>query len=114
VRNKSILAVKGTQVMETLTETISTINEATLKAIGTMQEQVLAFNREVVAALSKIELPSWLPAPEPTDVPLDALTKQAYDFQAQRVAADKQFALDLLGIWAQPARKAASSSSPAK
>ncbi len=99
---------------DTLTETISTINEATLKAITTAQEQVLAFNREVVAALSKVELPSWLPAPEPTDVPLDALTKQAFDFQAQRVAADKQFALDLVDIWTQSARKVAASSSPAR
>jgi hypothetical protein len=100
--------------MEQLTETISTINEATLKAISTIQEQVLAFNREIVAALAQVELPSWLPAPQPTDVPLDALTEQAFDFQAQRVAADKQFALDLVDIWTQSARKAATSPSPAK
>jgi hypothetical protein len=100
--------------METLAETISTINEATLKAIGTVQEQVLAFNREFAAALSKVELPSWLPAAEPTNVPLDELTKQAFDFQAQRVAADKQFALDLVDIWTQSARKVATSPSPAK
>ena len=42
--------------METLADTISTINEATLKAIATAQEQVLAFNREVVAALGKVGL----------------------------------------------------------
>ncbi len=100
--------------METLADTISTINEATLKAIATAQEQVLAFNREVAAALGKVELPSWLPAPQPADVPLDTLTKQAYDFQAQRVAADKQFALDLVDIWTQSARQVATSPSPAK
>jgi hypothetical protein len=100
--------------METLTDTINTINEATLKAIGTAQEQVLAFNREVAAALGKVELPSWLPAPQPAEVPLDELTKQAFDFQAQRVAADKQFALDLVAIWTQAGRNLATSPSPAK
>lgn len=100
--------------METLAETISTFNEATLKAITTYQEQVLAFNREVVAALGKVELPSWLPAPEAPDGSLETLTKQAYDFQAQRVAADKQFALDLVDIWTQSVRQVATASSPAK
>jgi hypothetical protein len=105
--------VKGFR-METLTETISTINDATLKAIGTAQEQLLAFNRDVVAALGKVELPSWLPASEPTNVPLDTLAKQAFDFQAQRVAADRQFALDLIDIWMKAARKVTASPSPAK
>jgi hypothetical protein len=100
--------------METLTDTISTINEATLKAIGTVQEQVLAYNREVATALGKVELPSWVAAPEPSNVPLDALVKQAFEFQAQRVAADQQFALALVDIWTQSARKAATSPSPAK
>jgi hypothetical protein len=100
-----------------LTETITTINEATLKAINTVQEQLLAFNRDIVAALGKVELPSlpsWPSATESTGLPLDALTKQAFDFQAQRVAADKQFALDLLDIWSGSANKTTTSSSPAK
>jgi len=97
--------------MDTLTDTISTINEATGKAIATFQEQVLAFNRDVVAALGKIELPSWLPTPEATDTNVDALVKQAYEFQAGRIEADKQFVLGLVDIWAQPARKASASSS---
>ena len=96
--------------MDPLTETISTINDATLKAITTVQEQVLAYNREVAAALGKVELPSWLPTPEPTDVKVDDLVKQAYDFQAERVAADKQFALNLVDIWTQSVRKPATSS----
>ncbi len=50
----------------------------------------------------------------PTNVPLDELTKQAFDFQAQRVAADKQFALDLVDIWTQSARKVATSPSPSQ
>ena len=95
--------------MDSLTETFGTINEATLKAISTIQEQVLAFNREVVAAFGKVELPSWLPTPEPSDVNVDAFVKQAYEFQAQRVEADKQFALGLVDIWTQSARKPASS-----
>ena len=100
--------------MDTLTETISTINETALKAIGTFQEQVLAFNRDVAAALGKVELPSWLPATEPVaDVTVDALLKEVYGFQAQRVEADKQFALGLVDIWAPAARKAATASKSA-
>ena len=103
--------------MDSLTESIASLNESTLKAIGTFQEQVLNFNREVAAAWSRVELPSWLPTPEvpQSDVKVDDLVKQAYDFQAQRVAADKQFALDLVNIWAPAApRKPASASTAAK
>jgi hypothetical protein len=86
--------------MDTLTETFSTINDATAKAITTFQEQVLAFHREVAAALGRFELPSWVPTPEPTtDVRVDDFVKEAYDFQAQRVQADKKFFLDLVDIW---------------
>jgi hypothetical protein len=101
--------------VDTLTETIATLNETTLKAIGTFQEQVLAFNRDVAAAFGKVaELPSWIPTPEPlTDVKVDALVKQVYDFQAQRIEADKQFALGLVDIWTPSARKAAAASKPA-
>jgi hypothetical protein len=99
-----------------LAEAIASFNESTLKAIGTFQEQVLAFNREVASAFSRIELPSWMPTTEPpqTDVQVDDLVKQAYDFQAQRVASDKKFALDLVNIWAPAARKPASASTAAK
>ena len=100
--------------MDTLTETIATINETTLKAISTFQEQVLAFNRDVAAALGRVELPSWLPTPDPsTDVKVDDLVKEVYDFQAQRVEADKQFALGLVDIWGTSARKATSASKSA-
>jgi hypothetical protein len=102
--------------MDNLTEVIASFNENTLKAIGTFQEQVLNFNREIAAAWSRVEVPSWLPTPEPqSDVKVDDLVKQAYDFQAQRVAADKKFALDLVNIWAPAApRKPASASTAAK
>ena len=86
--------------MDTLTETFSTINDATAKAITTFQEQVLAYHREVAAAFGRFELPSWIPTPEPVgDVRVDDLVKEAYDFQAQRVEADKKFFLDLVDIW---------------
>jgi hypothetical protein len=97
--------------MDTLTETIATLNETTLKAIGTFQDQVLTFNRDVAAAIGRVELPSWLPTPEPTtDFDVDSFVKQAYDFQAQRVEADKQFALGLVDIWTSSIRKASASS----
>ena len=98
--------------MDTLTETFSTLNEATGKAITTFQEQVLAFHREVAAAVGKIELPSWVPTPEPAaEVKVDDFVKQAYDFQAQRVEADKKFFLDLVDIWTKAAPKPAPASS---
>jgi hypothetical protein len=105
--------------MDNLAEAIASFNENTLKAIGSFQEQVLSFNREIAAAWSRVELPSWLPTPEvpQSDVKVDDLVKQAYDFQAQRVAADKKFALDLVNIWAPTTaapRKPASASTAAK
>ena len=102
--------------MDSFTETIATINEGTLKAIGTFQEQMLAFNRDVAAAFARVELPSWVPTPEPAavDTNVDDLVKQAYSFQAQRVEADKKFALDLIDIWTNTGRKVASTSSSAK
>ena len=102
--------------MDSFTETIATINEGTLKAIGTLQEQMLAFNRDVAAAFARVELPSWVPTPDPAavDTNVDDLVKQAYSFQAQRVEADKKFALDLIDIWTNTGRKVASTSSEAK
>jgi hypothetical protein len=97
--------------MDTLTETFSTINDATAKAITTFQEQVLAFHREVAAAVGRFELPSWVPTPEPSsDVKVDDLVKEAYDFQAQRVEADKKFFLDLVDIWTKATPKPATAS----
>jgi hypothetical protein len=95
--------------MDTLTDAIASINETTLKAIGTFQDQVLAFHRDVAAVVGKVaELPSWVPTPEPlSDVKVDALVKQVYDFQAQRVETDKRFALGLVDIWAPSARTSA-------
>jgi hypothetical protein len=99
--------------MDTVTDTLATVNESTLKAIGIIQEQVLAFNRDIAAAFSRVELPSWMPTPDPsaTDTNVDSFVKQAYEFQAQRVEADKKFALDLIDIWTGANRKVVSSSS---
>jgi hypothetical protein len=97
--------------MDTLTETIATVNDTTLKAINSLQDQVLSFHRDVAAAYAKaIDVPSWVPSPEPlADVKVDELVRQAYDFQAQRVEADKQFALDIVQIWAPKPPKATKS-----
>ena len=100
--------------MDSLTQTLASINESTLKAIGTVQEQVLAFNRDIAATFGRVvsDLPSWLPTPEPgTDVKVDDFVKQVYEFQAQRVAADKEFALELVDIWSPTARKATAKAS---
>jgi hypothetical protein len=98
--------------MDTVTETIATVNDTTMKAIASFQDQVLSFHRDVAAAYTKaVDLPSWVPTPEPlAEVKVDELVRQAYDFQAQRVEADKQFALDLVEIWAPKAPKASKSS----
>ena len=88
----------------TLTDTIASFNESALKTVGSLQEQILAFQRDVSAAVAKaVDLPSWVPTPQPlAEVDLESLVEQAYDFQAQRLEEDKQFALGLVGIWSTP------------
>jgi hypothetical protein len=95
----------------TLTDTLASFNESSLKTVAGLQEQILAFQRDVSNAVAKAaDLPSWVPTPQPlAEVDLESLVGQAYDFQAQRLEEDKQFALGLVGIWsaATPAPKAA-------
>ena len=82
--------------MDTLTESLSTVNEAVTKAVTAMQSQVVALHRDAAAAVAKVgEPPSWLPSVEPLPS-VDELVEQAFDFQAQRLEAGKQFALELL------------------
>ncbi len=101
--------------MDTLTDTIASINESTLKTVGSLQEQVLAFQRNVSEAVAKaVDVPSFVPTPQPlADVSVDALVEQAYEFQARRLEEDKQFALGLVEIWSAPTRKAARSTKTA-
>ena len=90
--------------MDTLTESFSTANEAVTKAVTAMQSQVVAMHRDAAAAVAKVgETPSWLPVePLPS---VDKLVEQAFEFQAQRLEAGKQFALELLDVWTpKPAR----------
>ena len=58
--------------MDTLTDTIASINESTLKTVGSLQEQVLAFQRNVSEAVAKaVDVPSLVPPPRsrwPTSV----------------------------------------------
>ena len=85
--------------MDTLTETFSTANEAVTKAVTAMQSQVVAMHRDAAAAVAKVgETPSWLPSIEPLPS-VDSFVEQAFEFQAQRLAAGKQFALELLDVW---------------
>lgn len=102
--------------MEALTETIASVNETTLKAISTLQDQILSFHRDVSAAYAKaVDVPSWVPSPEPlADVKVETLVEQAYDFRAQLVEADKQFALGLVDIWSSPSSKPARATKAAK
>ena len=85
--------------MDTLTETFSTANEAVTKAVTAIQSQVVAMHRDAAAAVAKVgETPSWLPSIEPLPN-VDSLVEQAFEFQAQRLEAGKQFALELLDVW---------------
>ena len=43
-------------------------------------------------------MPSWLPSVEPQPS-VDTFIAQAFEFQAQRLEADKQFTLELLDVW---------------
>jgi len=102
--------------MDTLTETITAANETALKALTSVQEQILAVHRELSAAYAKaFDVPAWVPSATPlTDVSVDSLVEQAYEFQAQKLEADKQFALGLVNAWTAPATKATKSSRTSK
>jgi hypothetical protein len=93
--------------MDSLTDSLASLNESALKAVGSLQEQILSYNRSVAEAYAKAgDLPSWVPTPQPqADVKVDTLVEQAYDFQAQRLEEDKHFALGLVEIWSAPAAK---------
>ena len=85
--------------MDTLTESFSTATQAVNKAVTAMQSQVVAMHRDAAAAVAKVgETPSWLPSIEPLPS-VDTLVEQAFEFQAQRLEAGKQFALELLDVW---------------
>jgi hypothetical protein len=96
--------------MSTITDTVASVNESTLKALATVQEQILAANREAAALVAKAPAaPSWVPTPEPV-VEVDQLVKQVYAFQAKTVEANKSFALALVDAWTpKPAAKASNS-----
>jgi hypothetical protein len=102
--------------MDTLTESITATNETALKALTGVQEQILAVHREVSAAYAKaFDVPAWMPSTTPlTDISFDSLVEQAYDFQAQRLEADKQFARGLVNLWTTPAAKTTKSSRSTK
>ena len=95
--------------MSTVTDTIASVNESTLKALATIQDQILAANREAAALVAKAPAaPSWVPTPEPV-VAIDELVQQVYGFQAKTLDANKKFALALVEVWTPtPAAKGAS------
>ena len=85
--------------MDTITDTFTTLNETFTKAVSSLQAQVLAVHREAAATFAKAsELPSWVPAVE-APASVDALVEKAYGAQAERLEADKKFALDLIDVW---------------
>jgi hypothetical protein len=92
--------------MSTLTETVATANESALKAISTLQDQVLTFHREVSAAYAKVPTVEPVTAEQVTEQ-VTELVEQAYGFQTQRLEADQQFARDLVAIWAPKGTKPA-------
>jgi hypothetical protein len=102
--------------MDTLTESITAANETALKALTSVQEQILAAHRELSARYAKaFDVPGWVPSPTPlTDVSVDSFVEQAYEFQAQKLEADKQFAVGLVNAWTTAATKATKSSRTSK
>ena len=93
--------------MSTITDTVASVNESTLKAITTVHDQILSANREAAALLAKAPAaPSWVPTPEPV-VEVDQLVQQAYAFQAKTLEANKALTLALVDVWSpKPAAKA--------
>jgi hypothetical protein len=84
--------------MDTITESLTSVNEVYTKAVSALQSQVVAFHRDAAAAVAKAtELPAW-PTVEPP-VSVDELVGSAYDFQVQQLESNKQFVLDLIDAW---------------
>jgi hypothetical protein len=87
--------------MDTLTETVADVNETVITAITNVQDQILGFQRDLAAAYAKaVDVPAWVPTIEPlSEVKVEDLVEQAYDFQSQRIDADKRFLLGLVDTW---------------
>jgi hypothetical protein len=93
--------------MDTLTDSLTSLNDAFAEAVSALQSQVVSFHRDAAAAVAKAgELPPLVPTVEPL-VALDALVGRSYDYQVKQLESNKQFALDLIDAWtpkATPAR----------
>jgi hypothetical protein len=84
--------------MNSTLEALATINETTLNYITSVQENVLAAHRSVVAAMPRPEIPaalaSWIPAPQPELA--REFVAQTSAFAAKLLQANTAFALGLL------------------
>jgi len=90
--------------MNNVLEALSSGNEAGLAALTSVQEQVLDFQRQLAATVTKPEVPSWVPTADPS-VAVSAI-EQAFAFGAKVAEANKDFTLGVIHAWT-PTQKAA-------
>jgi hypothetical protein len=89
--------------MTTLTDTVATINETTLKVIGTAQARALEANKAAAGFVQarRAALPSWLRLPE--SVSPETVVQQGFEFGAKLLEADRTFALGVIEAWSPKA-----------
>ena len=90
--------------MNNVLDAVASANEASLSALTSVQEQVLEFQRELAAAVTKPTVPSWVPAADPSIA--TSAVEQAFAFGAKVAEANKDFTLGVIQAWT-PAQKAA-------
>ena len=90
--------------MNNVLEAVASANEASLSALTAVQERVLDFHRQLAAAVTKPDVPSWVPTADPS-VAANAI-EQAFAFGAKVAEVNKDFTLGVIQAWT-PAQKAA-------
>jgi hypothetical protein len=89
--------------MTTLTDTVTTINEAALKVIGTAQARALEANKAAAGFVQarRSSLPSWMQLPDSFSP--ETYVQQGFEFGTKVIEADRKFALSLIEAWSPKA-----------
>ena len=94
----------------TVTDTITSANEATLELITSIQNRIVEAQKEFAAAVAGLvpDVPSWLPTENLPETPdPKELVEQSFAFQTQLLEANKAFSLGLVEAWSQATPKQA-------
>jgi hypothetical protein len=96
--------------MATTKETTASVDESTLEMITSIQERIVAANKEFASTVANLvpDVP-FMPKSDMFDAPdTKSLIDQSFDFQSQLLEANRAFSLGLIDAWSQAAPKASS------